>query len=233
MPRTVKRVRRYDSSSRQEQARRTQLAVIRAAQQLFVEHGYGRTTIAAVAAAAGVSAETVYANFKNKPTLLHRVWDITIGGDDEEVVFHERPELVAIRNEPDLGKRLMLHAAFSTATARRVTPFLRALQGAAGSEPAAAEMLAEIDRQRLAGLSVMASEAAKTGQLAVSEDVCRDVVWAFTDGSLWHQLVVERGWTDEAYADWLGTMWTRMLVANPRSRTPPNDHGANDGNRWQ
>src|SRR3569623_37539 len=193
MARGVKRVRSYDSSGRQEQARQTKLAVIRAAQRLFIEQGYGRTTIAELAAAAGVSAETVYGAFKNKPTLLHRVWDVTIGGDDEEVVFHERPEVVAIRGEPDLAKRLMLHAAFSTATARRVTPFLRALQGAAGSEPAAAEMLTEINRQRLAGLSVMAREAAKTGQLAVSEEECRDIVWSFTDGTLWHQLVNERG----------------------------------------
>jgi AcrR family transcriptional regulator len=212
MPRAVKRARTYDSSSRQEQARQTRLAVIRAAQQLFIEQGYGRTTIAEIAAAAGVSAETVYASFKNKPTLLHRVWDITIGGDDEEVVFHDRPEVVAIRSEPDLAKRLMLHAAFSTATARRMTPFVRAVQGAAGSEPAAAEMLAEINRQRLMGLGVMASEAARTGQLAVSEEECRDIVWSFTDGTLWHQLVVERSWSDERFADWLGRMWVHMLV---------------------
>src|SRR4051794_700069 len=119
MSSAVKRARTYDSSGRQEQARQTKLAVIRAAQRLFIDQGYGRTTIAEIAAAAGVSPETVYAAFKNKPTLLHRVWDITIGGDDEEVVFHERPEVMAIRNEPDLAKRLMLHAAFSTATARR------------------------------------------------------------------------------------------------------------------
>jgi len=216
MARAVKRLRTYDSSGRQEQARQTKLAVIRAAQRLFIERGYGRTTIAEIAAAAGVSAETVYGAFKNKPTLLHRVWDITIGGDDEEVVFHERPEVVAIRSEPDLAKRLMLHAAFSTATARRMTPFVRAVQGAAGSEPAAAEMLAEINRQRLTGLGVMASEAAKTGQLAVSEEECRDIVWSFTDGTLWHQLVVERGWTDERYADWLGRMWVQMLVKPKR-----------------
>jgi AcrR family transcriptional regulator len=221
MPQAVKRARGYDASSRQEQARQTRLAVVRAAQRLFVEQGYGRTTIAEIAAAAGVSAETVYAGFKNKPVLLHRVWDITIGGDDEEVVFHERPEVMAIRTEPDLAKRFRMHARFSTKTAQRIAPFLRALHGAAGSEPAAAEMLAKIDQQRLAGLSVMASEAAETGQLAVTEDECRDIVWAFTDGTLWHQLVNERGWDVDRYSDWLGEMWVRMLVA-PRKRSTRN-----------
>lgn len=209
----VKTRRKYDASRRQSQANDTRLAVIRAAQRLFIEQGYGRTTMAEVARAAGVSVETVYAAFKNKATLLHRVWDITVGGDDEEIVFHERPEVVAIRAEPDLAKRLMLHATFSTTTMRRVAPFLRALEGAAAAEAAAAEMLTEVGRQRLAGLSVMASEAAATGQLAVSEEECRDVVWSFTDGTLWHRLVEERGWSDERYAAWVGQMWVRMLVA--------------------
>ena len=218
MAAAVKGTRKYDASGRQAKARQTQLSVIRAAQRLFLEKGYGRTTMTDVAEAAGVSVETVYANFHNKPTLLHRVWDITIGGDDEEVVFHERPEVMAVRNEPDLAKRFMLHAKLSTATARRMTPFLLALQGAAAGEPAAADMLTEIGRQRLAGMSVMAKEAAKTGQLAVSEEECQDIVWAFTEGTLWHRLVNERGWTDDRFAEWLGAMWVRMLVKPRRSR---------------
>jgi AcrR family transcriptional regulator len=207
--------RQYDSSRRKEQARLTQRAVLRAAHDLFVEQGYGRTTIADIARAAGVSAETIYATFKNKATLLHRVWDVTIGGDDDEVVFHERPEIQAIRKEPDLAKRFMLHARMSVATARRMTPFRLAVGAAVGSEPSAAEMLAEMDRQRLAGMGVMAAEAAKTGQLAVSEEECRDVVWAMTDGVLWHTFVNGRGWTDERYAEWLGRTWVAMLVAPP------------------
>jgi AcrR family transcriptional regulator len=209
--------RQYDSSRRKEQARQTQRAVLRAAHDLFVEQGYGRTTIADIARAAGVSAETIYATFKNKATLLHRVWDVTIGGDDEEVVFHERPEIMAIRAEPDLAKRFMMHARMSTATARRMTPFRLAVQAAVGSEPAAADMLAEMDRQRLAGMTVMAAASAQTGQLAVSEEQCRDVIWAMTDGLLWHALVNGRGWSDEEYADWIGRLWVATLV-RPQGR---------------
>jgi AcrR family transcriptional regulator len=211
------KTRRYDSSRRQAQARDTRLAVLRAAHDLFVDQGYARTTIAAVAAAAGVSAETIYAAFGNKATLLHRVWDITIGGDDEEIVFHERPDIVAIRAEPDLGRRLHLHAVMSTKTARRIGPFLYALQGAAGAEATAAELLDEIGRQRLAGMTVMAREAAATGQLAVSEEECRDVLWSTTDSVLWQRLVVERGWSDERYATWLGGVWTTALVSPNRN----------------
>src|SRR5688500_16476603 len=131
LSRHVKR-RPYDSSRRQAQAKENQSAIVREARALFLEQGYGRTTIADVARAAGVSVETIYATFGNKATLLHRAWDITVGGDDEDIVFHDRPEAMAIRNEPDLAKRLMLHAAFSTKTAQRIAPFQLMVQAASG-----------------------------------------------------------------------------------------------------
>jgi AcrR family transcriptional regulator len=212
----VKR-RPYDSSRRREQARETRTRVLRAAHDLFVAQGYGRTTIADIARSAEVSPETVYGAFGNKVTLLHRVWDVTIGGDDQDVLFHERPEVQAIRAEPDLRVRFRMHARMSTVAARRMAPFLLALRGAAGIDEAAAEMLAEVDRQRLVGLGVMAREAAATGQLVVSEEECLDLIWSTTDGTLWHRLVVERGWSDEQYAEHLGRMWVAALVAPRQS----------------
>lgn len=208
----VKGTRGYDSTRRRAQARETQLAVLRAAHDLFVSAGYGRTTMAAVAAAAGVSVETVYAGFGTKAALLHRVWDVTIGGDDREIPYHERPEVVLLRNQPDLAERFRKQGQLFTQTARRIVPFLLAVQAAASAEPVAAEMLAEIGRQRFAGLGVMAREAAATGQLGVSEEECHEVIWAMSDGMLWNRLVNERGWSDERFASWLGETWVRLLV---------------------
>lgn len=204
--------RRYDSSRRRAQAAENRVAIVEAARDLFVSRGYGHTKVADIARRAGVSVETVY-GVGTKAELLHLAWDITVGGDDQDIVLHERPEVMAIRAEPDLARRLTMHAAFATATARRVGPFRLMVQAASGADPTAAAMLAEMDRQRLVGISVMAAAAAQTGQLAVSEEECRDVVWALTDGTLWHALVVERGWTDARYAEWLGHLWVERLVA--------------------
>jgi hypothetical protein len=70
----------------------------------------------------------------------------------------------------------------------------------------------EIERQRLEGLTVMAREAAATGQLAVPEETCRDLVWSLTDGVLWHRLVEQRGWTDEEFAEQLARALVALLV---------------------
>jgi AcrR family transcriptional regulator len=215
---TVKR-RTYDSTRRRAQADETRAAIVRAARDLFIERGYGHTTLVDVAHAAGVSVETIHKSIGTKAVLLHKAWDITVGGDEHDIVFHERPEVLAIRSEPDLARRLMLHAALSTQTAQRIAPFQLMVQSAAGADPAAAAMLEEMGRQRLAGIRVMAAEAAKTGQLAVSEDECRDVIWSMTDGMLWHRLVNERGWSNDRFADWLGRVWVDRLVKKPR-RSP-------------
>jgi hypothetical protein len=79
--------RSYDASGRQAQARESRLAVLRAARRLFLERGYALTTMAAVAASAGVSVETVYKAFGNKAGLVKAVFDSDIVGDDEPVPF--------------------------------------------------------------------------------------------------------------------------------------------------
>jgi AcrR family transcriptional regulator len=207
--------RAYDSSRRKAQADESRRAIVRAARDLFVDQGYGHTTLADIARAAGVAVETIYSSVGPKAVLLHKAWDITIGGDDDDIVFHERPEVLAVRNEPDLAKRLMLHSKLSTATAQRIAPFQLMVQAASGADPAAAAMLAEMGRQRLAGMTVMAAEAEQTGQLAVSREVCRDLIWSMTDGVLWYRLVHERGWSNARFADWLGRVWVTSLVKKP------------------
>ncbi len=204
--------RQYRSRHRSEQASETRRRIIRAAHDLFISQGYGRTTIAEVARAAGVAVETVYAAYRNKPTLLRQVWYATFRGDEEEIRLLDRPEIRAVLAEPDLAIRLRAHAGVITPVLRRITPLFRALQGAATSEPAAAAMLAKFDERRLDAAGHYAQAAAATGELAVSQEECRDVLAATMDGALWHRLVAERGWSDDQHAQLLGTIWIATLV---------------------
>lgn len=204
--------RSYQSTRRIEQATETRRRILRAAHDLFVGQGYGRTTIAEVAGAAGVAVETVYAAYRNKPALLRQVWYATFRGDEEDIRLLDRPEIRAVLAEPDLATRLRAHAAAMTPVFRRITPLFRALQGAATSEPAAAAMLAEFDERRLDAAGHYAQAAEATGQLAVSEQECRELLAATLDGALWHRLVEEGGWSEDRFAQLLGTIWVATLT---------------------
>jgi AcrR family transcriptional regulator len=75
-------------SSRAEQRRRTEARILDAATQVFFSDGYDRTTIRAVAAAAGVDAGLVMHYFGSKHELYRRVIDAApvpeLGGTPEE-----------------------------------------------------------------------------------------------------------------------------------------------------
>ncbi|GAA4862410.1 TetR family transcriptional regulator [Actinomycetospora straminea] len=204
--------RRYDSTRRTAQAHENRLRILEAAHALFVAQGYGATTVAEVAAAAGVAPETVYAAFRTKLTLLRRAWDLAVGGDDREVHLLERPELREVFDEPDLRARLARFARVNTAIMQRTAGLRLAVEHAADGDPAAGELLAEIDRARLDAMGVHARAAAATGRLAVPEATCQDVLVATTDGALWRTLVERRGWSDEDYAGWLARLWVATLV---------------------
>lgn len=216
--------RRYDSSRRREQAAENRRRILVAAQELFVDKGYGSTTIAEIARTAQVAAETVYATFRNKPTLLYRAWDVAVGGDEQDVHLLERPEMRAVFSETDLPTRLHRFAAVNTAIMRRTARLRLAVQSAADADPTVATFLAEIDAARLESLAVHARHAEATGQLAVPEDECRDVLFATTDGTLWRTLVEHQGWPDDRYSTWLGKLWVSMLVTPARDPAATSRH---------
>ena len=68
MPEEVKR--RYESPRRRAQADATRRDIIAAAQRLFERQGYAATTMAAIAAEAGVALKTVYLAFETKSGVL-------------------------------------------------------------------------------------------------------------------------------------------------------------------
>src|SRR3954452_9934118 len=62
--------RRYDATSRRAAAAATRERICATAEELFLRDGYGRTSIRAVAKAAGVAGATVYLAFADKAALL-------------------------------------------------------------------------------------------------------------------------------------------------------------------
>jgi AcrR family transcriptional regulator len=216
MARTVKR--RYDSSRRQEQSAETRRRIIGAARELFIRRGYGQATIAQIAETAGVAVETVYAQFRNKAALLRQVWFVDLVGDEDEVPLFDRAEMQSILAEPNLRELISKHAAFVTRTNRRMAPLVDVLIGAAASEAGAVRMLTEWAERRVDVATKSARAAVRTGQLTIPEADCRDILYATMDGALWRRLVVERGWSDQRYAEWLAALWTSQFVSRTASR---------------
>src|SRR5918995_7157213 len=93
--------RSYNSSRRREQAAATRRDVLGAAQRLFERQGYAATTMAAIAAEAGVALKTVYLAFETKSGVLRALWHKLLRGDQEDVPVAAREWYREAVEEPD------------------------------------------------------------------------------------------------------------------------------------
>src|SRR3954447_11761501 len=120
MSRSVKRP--YDACGRQAAARQNRARVLEVAGRRFAADGYAATTLASIAAEAGVSVETINKSFRNKAGLLKALFDVAVAGDDEPVAIEQRDFVAAIRAEPDGRRKLQLYGEHLAEAMPRAAP---------------------------------------------------------------------------------------------------------------
>ncbi len=207
----MNRRRPYRSPRREQQAEETRLLVLDAAERLFKERGYVGTSVAAVAAAAGVSAETVYGHFGSKRVLLGELFRRAVrGADPAPVPEQEVPRRLAAVTDPE--EQLRLFAADITPRLERGAPLIAVLAAAAQSDPELAELLATLHADRLKNLRVLVDALAANGALRLPADDALETVWALASPELQQLLVRERGWTRRRYEEWLVASLARLLL---------------------
>lgn len=205
---------RYASQVRDEQARRTRRAIVTAAHDLFLAQGYAATTIDGIAEAAHVSRRTVFNSVGGKVALLKLALDWATVGDDEPIALADRPAIKAILAESDPRKALMLWVHTVTVVAARTAPLGEVLIAAADIDPAAAQLLAEGNRNRMLGAVLFIRHLASLGGLAVgiTERRAAELCWALTDGHLYRLLVAQRSWSTADFSRWLSDSLAAALL---------------------
>jgi AcrR family transcriptional regulator len=203
--------RAYRSPRREEQARQTRRTLVATAEKMLLADGYSATTIPAVARAAGVSVETVYKVFGNKPGLAKAVYDVAIVGDDEPVPMMDRDFVRRNRAEPDPKRKLTMYGEHIAEVAGRASPILLMIRDAAASDAGAADLWETAQQERLTGMTHFARHLHEGGHLraGISEREARDVLWMYNSVELWDLLVRQRGWSLPRFGRWIG----RQLVA--------------------
>ena len=194
----------YDNSTRAAAAARTRAAVLAAAHERFLAQGYAGTTIREVAAAAGVSQETVYKRFGGKAGLLKAVYDVAMVGDDEPVPVSARPEAIAVRDAPDPTAAATAYGRLAAAVTGRAGGLMRLVLHARGTDADLEAFVATVDAERLAGATGITAAWADRGWLreGLDADRARDTMWTINAPAVW-LLLRERGWDQERYAGWV------------------------------
>lgn len=206
--------RSYRSPLRARQARATRQALIEAASRLFVDRGYGATSIDAIADAAGVSRATVFTAVGGKPTLLKTAYDVALVGDDLPISMSDRAGSRAIAAEPDAHQFLERYAGLVTDINERLAAICEAIRGAATADPEVRPVWDKIQEERRIGATNVVAMTAAKGPMrpGIDHAAAADVVWVLIDAGLYHSLVKLRGWPADRFREWLAAALTRELL---------------------
>jgi AcrR family transcriptional regulator len=197
--------RAYDGSRRREQARARRLAVVQAARELFETGGFRQTTIAAIAKRAGVSSESIYKTFGTKAALAKAVFDLELAGDDEPVPIAERPAVQAIRDEPDVRRKITLFAEGLAQRQARSAAVQILIRDGRHVDDSLAPVWAALQREGLTGMTALGRHLLDTGQLreGLTIEQVRDVLWNYLAIDAYERLVLIQGWSQQRYSNWL------------------------------
>jgi AcrR family transcriptional regulator len=206
--------RRYRSSVRTEGARRTRQAIVAMAGDLFVERGYAATSLADIAAAAGVARPTVFAAFGSKAALLRQVLDQALAGDDVPVAVADRPWFRPVWDATAPSAVLDAYAEVCLVIARRAAHLFETVRRATDDAPEAAELWNTLQANRRAGARMVVEQLHELGGLApeLDPEAATDILWIFNDPAHYAALVSQRGWTEHTFRRWLARTMQNALL---------------------
>jgi AcrR family transcriptional regulator len=204
--------RRYDSSGRRERARQTRDEITDIARELFLTRGYGATTVAAIAAAADVSVETIYKSFHGKPGLVRAIIEKGLAGEGP-IPAEQRSDLIR-ETEPDSRNILKAWGTFTAEIGPRIAPIITLAREAGASDPEIVALLDEVSAARHRRMTLNARRLADAGHLrpGITIREASDILWTYSSPELYELLVTRRGWPAEHYGHFVGQALIAALL---------------------
>ena len=204
---------------RERKAQATRHRVLDAAEALFVRDGYAATTMTAIAEAADVAVQTVYAVFGTKRSILAELLEVRTVGNDQQAPLRDRQDWQAMERETDPRRQVALLAAIATRVGARIAALTEVMAAAAGSDPEIAAMYQRRQRARYEDQRALARSLSRNGALrpGLSADHATDIIWTLANPRNYHALVSERHWTTDEYEHWLAHQLASGLLADQRA----------------
>ncbi|MGE2832451.1 TetR/AcrR family transcriptional regulator [Mycobacterium sp. SMC-4] len=213
--------RRYRSELRRQQAEQTRHAVVAAAAALFAENGYAGTTLAKIAAEAGVSVETVQTHGPKAALMIAAVEYSAFGrSGDRNILDGDVGDRLAQIDDPQEAAEFIV--TLQADLHRRSARTARALFSGAASDPTLdrylEELLDGIKRQVRRILVVFRERGWLREDVPFDEVV--ETAALLADVETYLKIVDRSRWSEQAYRKWLRRMLAETIMnpAGVRSR---------------
>ena len=207
--------RAYDGARRRAGSEATQRRIVEAATELFLRDGYGRTSVEAIAEAAGVSPATIYKLFGTKVAIAKRVGDVAVAGDHEAPSLAQRDWYLTARHATDPSRALRLIVEHGAALLARITPIIEMATAAAHIEPALAGFVGDGDQGRWRNNRRFIESLQSRGSLrpGLTVEDATDMMWTIQSPATVAALVMARGWSLDRYREWVLDQLEHAILA--------------------
>ena len=208
----VKTKRPYDSARRRERARTSRDAIIDEAERRFLADGYGGTTINAIAASVGVSADLIYKSFGGKPGLVRAIRARALLGQGPTPA-EDRSDALHARHT-DGREILRAWGALTAEVQPRVAPILLLIRDASANDPELSVLLDEMDADRLRRMTDNARRLQHAGHLraGITLNFAADILWTYSAPELYELLVIRRRWSPARFGRFVAEAMINALI---------------------
>ncbi len=211
--------------TRQERAgetmrQRSRDKLLHAAAEEFAEHGYTGTTVAAVAARAGVSLRTLYTAWGSKRQLLRAYVEYTMTGSATAVTDGTwAPQLQSLlADEVDAERQLRRVAYIFRDVAERMALPWRLMRDAAAVDADVADDQAELGRQRRKSMTSLLHGIDHTWlRPGLTLDQAIDTLMVIASPQAYETLVAASGYSLDDFEEWVATTLIAALLRPPGS----------------
>lgn len=191
-------------SLRAERAAVTRGRIVAAARRLFTEHGYGATTLAAIAVEAGVAVQTVYAVFGSKAGILASLLSELVDLPEADGLVGQAIEA----SEP--ARSLDLFAASIRRRWEHAGDIVSIFAQAAATDQAIRAGEQQAIGRRRAGIRRVADSLGPS----IDAERASTLLAALTLPEIFRELVQVNGWTPDDYEVWLATTLRSQVIGH-------------------
>ena len=204
----------YRSPRRRRHAEETRQRILTTARSLFVQRGYGATTIETIAENAGVASQTVYAGFASKRGILFALLD-QMAADADPGQLDTTPAA----GLDDARRQLRARIAFTSRFYADGIDLIDIARTVSGVEPDLGAMWREGEGRRHEALSALVAAWDRAGLLlpGATTREATDLLWALSGPDVFRLLVVERRWSRRRFETWVAAMAERALFGGPEA----------------
>ncbi|WP_225833227.1 TetR/AcrR family transcriptional regulator [Streptomyces sp. NK08204] len=180
--------RKYVSPRREQAAAQTRTQILQSATRLFAERGYGRVTIADIAAEAGVSSKAVFASAGSKGDILNEIVDTAVRTSG----YEQAMRAVLAERDPESVLRALAHG--TRMGNEGMFTVHEAIHKALPSHEDGEALWERATADYRAALRAAAHHLHTLAPPACPEEETADLLWFWFGPGGWRTLVAENGW---------------------------------------